>query len=244
MSGVGEVADVEMIGEGQRDEITTRTIVAACIGTALEWYDVFAYLYFSLTIAKLFFPVGDATASLLVAAGTYALTYIAKPFGAFFFASYSDRVSRKKALTYTLALMSIGVALITFAPTYSEIGVTASIMMMLARLIQGFSSGGEYGASTAFLVERSPFNLRGFYSSFNISAIGLTSVIGGALGLLIHSAFTPTQIDDWAWRLPFALGLTIIPVSIYLRRQVPEFEGKVKRAATPLRQVLKDHKML
>jgi MHS family proline/betaine transporter-like MFS transporter len=226
------------------DAIRTRTIIAACVGTALEWYDVFAYLYFSLTIAKQFFPVADPTVSLLVAAGTYALTYVAKPFGAFAFASYADRVSRKKALTYTLVLMSVGVALITFTPGYRTIGIAASIMMMLARLIQGFSSGGEYGASTAFLVERSPRRWRGYYSSFNISAIGLTSVLGGVLGILIHSLFTPQQVDDWAWRLPFALGLLIIPVSVYLRRQVPEIENRIKHSRAPLRQVLKDHKLL
>jgi MFS transporter, MHS family, proline/betaine transporter len=175
------------------DEIAPRTIIAACIGTALEWYDVFAYLYFSLTIAKLFFPAGDPSVSLMVAVGTYALTYIAKPFGAFAFASYADRVSRKKALTYTLALMSVGIALITFTPSYATIGVAASIIMMLARLIQGFSSGGEYGASTAFLVERSPERWRGYYSSFNISAIGLTSVLGGVIGMLVHSIFTQQQ---------------------------------------------------
>jgi MFS transporter, MHS family, proline/betaine transporter len=116
--------------------------------------------------------------------------------------------------------------------------------MMLARLIQGFSSGGEYGASTAFLVERSPPSRRGYYSSFNISAIGLTSVLGGVIGMTIHWQFTQQQVDDWAWRLPFAFGLLIIPVSIYLRRQIPELAGQAKRSHTPLRQVLKDHKAI
>jgi MHS family proline/betaine transporter-like MFS transporter len=241
---VADVTQTPAKTELPAEAITTRTIITACIGTALEWYDVFAYLYFSLTIAKLFFPTSDPTVSLLVAAGTYALTYIAKPFGAFFFASYADRVSRKRALVYTLGLMAVGVALITFTPSYQTIGVTASIIMMLARLIQGFSSGGEYGASTAFLVERAPSRWRGYYASFNIAAIGLTSVLGGVFGILVHSLFTAQQVDDWAWRLPFALGLLIIPVSVYMRRQIPELEGKIKRASTPLRQVLKNHKML
>lgn len=225
-------------------EITKKTIFVACIGTALEWYDVFAYLYFSLTIAKLFFPASDPTVSLLLAVGTYALTYIAKPVGAFVFASYADRVSRKQALTYTLSVMALGVAIITFTPSYQTIGVAASFMMMLARLIQGFSSGGEYGTSTAFLVERSPIHLRGYYSSFNISAIGITSVLGGVLGIAIHSAFTAQQVDDWAWRLPFALGLLIIPVSVYLRRRIPEVHNGVKRARSPLTLVLKNYKQL
>jgi MFS transporter, MHS family, proline/betaine transporter len=232
------------IARPQSEDLTLKTIAVACVGTALEWYDVFAYLYFSITIAKLFFPASDPAVSLLAAVGAYALTYIAKPLGAFVFASYADRVSRKKALTATLTLMSVGVAMITFTPTYSSIGFLASASMMLARVIQGFSSGGEYGVSTAFLVERSPARWRGYYSSFNISAIGLTSVLGGVLGLSIHSTFTTQQIDDWAWRIPFALGLLIVPVSIYMRRKLPEAGSGIKRAGAPLREVIANYKML
>jgi MFS transporter, MHS family, proline/betaine transporter len=223
--------------------IARRTIVAACIGSALEWYDVFAYLYFSLTISKLFFPADDPLVSLLLAVGTFGLSYLAKPLGALFFASYADRVSRKDALTYTLSLMAFGVALITFTPSYATIGVAASIVMLLARFIQGFSSGGEYGTSTAFLVEQSPPSRRGFYSSWNISAIGLTSVLGGVVGLGINAAFSAEQIIDFAWRIPFALGLLILPVSIYIRRRIPEKETQ-GRPAAPLTEVLSNHKAL
>ena len=157
---------------GADDAVDRKSIIAACVGSALEWYDVFIYLYFSLTISKLFFPTDDPTVSLLLAVGAFGLSYLAKPLGALVIGSYADRVSRKKALTLTLSLMGLGIALITFVPSYGSIGVTATAILLLARLIQGFSSGGEYSAATAFLVERAPARLRGYYSSFNISAIG------------------------------------------------------------------------
>jgi MFS transporter, MHS family, proline/betaine transporter len=243
---MAEIADhVGVAQQGAADRINRKAIVAACIGSALEWYDVFIYLYFSLTIAKLFFPVDDPTVSLLLAVGAFGLSYLAKPFGALFFGSYADRVSRKQALTLTLSLMALGIALITFAPSYSAIGVPATIIVLLGRLIQGFSSGGEYSAATAFLVERAPDNLRGYYSSFNISAIGLTSVIGGLVGLSVNNLLTSAQVAEWGWRLPFALGLLIIPASIYLRRSIPEVPGHApRREARPLTEVVARHKML
>lgn len=134
--------------------IDAKTVIASCIGTAIEWYDVIVYLYFSLTISKLFFPIGDPTVSLLVTVGAFGISYVAKPFGALFFASYADRVSRKRAFTYTLSLMTVGIVLITFTPTYGSIGILASVIMLIARFIQGFSSGGEFGTSCAFLYQK------------------------------------------------------------------------------------------
>ena len=228
------------IGAGTIDR---KAIIAACIGSALEWYDAFAYLYFSLVIAKLFFPAEDPTVSLLLAVGTFGLSYLAKPLGALFFASYADRVSRKRAMTYTLSLMSLGVAIITFCPPYGTIGSAASALMLAARFIQGFSSGGEYGAATSFLVELSPLDRRGFFSSFNISAIGLTSVLGGVMGWIINANFTEAEIASYAWRIPFALGLLIIPATVYLRQRIPEPRGG-PREVTPVREIFKNHKAL
>jgi MHS family proline/betaine transporter-like MFS transporter len=245
MSNVAGTVGVALHTAGDDDAIDRKAIIAACVGSALEWYDVFIYLYFSLTISKLFFPTDDPTVSLLLAVGAFGLSYLTKPLGALFFGSYADRVSRKQALTLTLSLMAVGVALITFAPSYKSIGVAATFIMLLGRFIQGFSSGGEYSAATAFLVERAPDRLRGYYSSFNISAIGLTSVLGGVVGLSINNTLTPAQVADWGWRLPFAIGLLIIPASIYLRRNIPEVRHHApRRDARPLRDVLARYKLL
>ena len=146
-------------------------------------------------------------------------------------------------MTYTLSLMSLGVAIITFCPPYGTIGSAASALMLAARFIQGFSSGGEYGAATSFLVELSPLDRRGFFSSFNISAIGLTSVLGGVMGWIINANFTEAEIASYAWRIPFALGLLIIPATVYLRQRIPEPRGG-PREVTPVREILKNHKAL
>ncbi len=245
MSNLTEAVGTAPCDAKADDAIERKAIIAACVGSALEWYDVFTYLYFSLIISKLFFPADDPTVSLLLAVGAFGLSYLAKPLGALFFGSYADRVSRKQALTLTLSLMALGTALITFAPRYTSIGVAATIIVLLGRLIQGFSSGGEYGAATAFLVERAPLRLRGYYSSFNISAIGLTSVLGGVVGLSINNMLTPADVADWGWRVPFALGLLIMPASVYLRRSIPEAAHQPsRRGGKPLREVLARHKLM
>src|SRR5580693_3789699 len=141
--------------------IERRAIVAASLGTAIEFYDVFLYLYFSLTIAKLFFPAGNEWVSLLATVGAFAVSYLTKPLGALVFSSYADRVSRKAALTLTLSAMAAGIAFTAAVPSYATIGIAATVIMVGARFIQSFSSGGEYGAATAFLVERAPPDRRG-----------------------------------------------------------------------------------
>lgn len=225
--------------------VSKHAIFAASIGTAVEYYDLFVYLFFSATIAKLFFPLASPFASLLATVGTYGLSFLAKPLGALIFSNYADRVSRKSALTVTLSLMAIGVGMSAFTPTYMTIGIAATIIMFLARLVQAFSTGGEYATSTAFLVDRAPQRLRGFYSSFNIAALGITSVLAGFVGLLVNKMLTTEEIANWGWRIPFVLGLAIIPCAVYLRRAIPDIDlDKRQTSKTPLRAVLREHKVL
>jgi len=223
-------------------KIDKRAIAAASLGTAIEFYDVFLYLYFSLTISRLFFPTGDEWVSLLATVGAFAVSYLTKPLGALVFSSYADRVSRKSALTLTLSVMAAGVGITAAVPTYATIGIAATIIMILARFLQGFSSGGEYGTATAFLVDQAPPQRRGFYASFQIAALGLTSIIGGLSGVLVSSLLTPAQIDAGGWRLPFVFGLTIIPVALYLRRMIPDDRHSAKSRA-PLTEAIADHKL-
>jgi MHS family proline/betaine transporter-like MFS transporter len=225
--------------------VSKKAIVAASLGTALEWYDVFLYLSFSLTISKLFFPAVNPWVSLLATVGTFGVSYLMKPLGALVLSSYADRVSRKSALTITLSLMALGISLTAFAPTYSSVGAFATVIMIVARFVQGFSSGGEYGASTAFLVERAPASQRGFYASFNISALGFSSVMAGLAGMAVGGLLAPDQVADWGWRLPFIFGLTIIPASLYIRWSIPEIERPAHAPTrTPLREAAASHKLL
>ena len=228
----------------QDHKIGKKAILAASVGSALEWYDVFIYLYFSVTISKLFFPSGNEWVSLLNTVGAFGLSYLAKPLGALVMSSYADRVSRRSALTVTLTLMGVGVGMTAFAPTYSSVGVTGTVIIIIARFIQGFSSGGEYGAATAFLVERARPENRGFYASFVISAIGLCSVFAGVAGMSVMGLMTGEQVTDWGWRLPFILGLSIIPVSLHIRRTIPEVSRRPHEVShTPLKEAVSGHKL-
>lgn len=228
---------------GDAGRIEKKAILAASIGTALEWYDVLLFLTFSLQISRLFFPAANSWISLLATVGTFAVSYVMKPVGALVLSSYADRVSRKSALTATLSLMAIGIGITAFAPSFSSIGLSATVIMIVARCVQGFSSGGEYGASTAFLVERSPAAHRGFYASFNIAALGFSSVLAGIAGMLVSGLLTPDQVLDWGWRLPFIFGLCVVPVALYLRRAVPDLDTSQRRMPrSPIREAVAGHK--
>jgi MHS family proline/betaine transporter-like MFS transporter len=228
---------------GDSGPIAKKAILAASIGTALEWYDVLLFLSFSLQISKLFFPAANSWVSLLATVGTFAVSYIMKPVGALVLSSYADRVSRKSALTATLSLMAVGIAMTAFVPNFASIGLSATVIMIFARCVQGFSSGGEYGASTAFLVERSPAAHRGFYASFNIAALGFSSVLAGIAGMLVSGLLTPEQVLDWGWRLPFIFGLSVVPVALYIRRVVPDVDAsKRTMPRSPIREAVAGHK--
>ncbi|GLU35691.1 MFS transporter [Trinickia caryophylli] len=235
----------------QADNVTHPTvekkvIVAAVIGTTLEWYDLFAYLYFSVTISKLFFPHADPLVSLLATVGTFGGSYLVKPLGALVLSSYADRVSAKAALTLTVTLMGVGTAMIAFTPTYACMGVAATAVMVAARLIQGFSSGGEYGSGISFIVQRAPINSRGFYASFQVAAQGLTSIFAGLTGVLVSTTLTTEQVSDWGWRVPFLIGLVIIPVAVYIRRNISEVDDNTiaSRHATPVREAIFGYPLL
>lgn len=141
---------------------TWRAVISSSIGNALEWFDVLIYSAFAVTIAKLFFPTANQTVSLLITFATFGVSFFMRPLGAVILGAYSDRVGRKAALTFSIMLMMIGTLMIAIMPTYASIGLWAPAGIVLARLIQGFSAGGEFGSSTAFLVEHAPHR-RGFF---------------------------------------------------------------------------------
>ena len=217
----------------------SRLIVATSIGNALEFYDLMVYGYFATTLSKLFFPMHDATVSLLLAFGTFALSYLARPVGAIVLGSYSDRKGRKASLTLSIAMMTVGTGLVALMPSYATIGLFAPIGIFVSRLLQGFSAGGEFGSSTAFLVEHAP-ERSGFMSSWQFSSQGASTLLASAFGAVLTGALTQPQLEGWGWRVPFLFGMLIGPVGLYIRRRVdesPEFE-RSEKAASPVRELL------
>jgi MFS transporter, MHS family, proline/betaine transporter len=218
-------------------------VAAASIGNALEWFDFVIYGFFAAIIAKLFFPTASESVSLLVAFATFGVTFFMRPLGAVVLGYFADREGRKAALTLTIALMMLGTALIAVAPPYSAAGALAPIIIVAARLIQGFSAGGEFGTATAFLAEQNP-QQRGFFASWQFASQGLTTVLATAFGAGLASSLSTAQLESWGWRIPFFFGLLIGPVALYLRRHVDEtleFRSMQGRG-TPLREAFSDGK--
>lgn len=222
---------------------TWRAVISSSIGNALEWFDILIYGAFAVVIAKLFFPTDNDTVSLLLTFATFGVSFFMRPLGAVILGAYSDRVGRKAALTVSILLMTIGTALIAFMPTYSSIGLWAPAGIVLARLIQGFSAGGEFGSSTAFLVEHAPHR-RGFFSSWQVASQGLSLLLAAAFGAGLNGWLTVEQLHAWGWRIPFLFGLLIGPAGLYIRRHLeesPEF-ATAERTETPLRDMFTHQK--
>ena len=222
---------------------TWKAVISSSIGNALEWYDVLIYGTMAVIIAKLFFPTDNQTISLLITFATFGVSFFMRPLGAIVIGIYSDRVGRKAALTLSIFLMMLGTLMIAIMPTYSQIGIWASVGIVLARLIQGFSAGGEFGSSTTFLVEHAP-RRRGFFSSWQVASQGLSIACAAIAGAMIYAFLTEEQLYSWGWRLPFIFGLMIGPVGYYIRRTLdesPEF-AEVEPSKNPLRDLISQQK--
>jgi MFS family permease len=197
-------------------------IAAAVIGNALEWYDFIVFGFFTVIIARLFFPAGSQYASLLLTTATFGVGFFMRPLGGILLGIYADRRGRKASLLLIIGLMTTAIAMIAFAPTYAAIGIAAPLLIVLARLLQGFSAGGEFASATAFLIETAPAESRGFYGSWQMVGQGLAVLTGALLGAFITRILPPEAVDSWGWRLPFLFGLLIGPLGLYIRGRLDE----------------------
>lgn len=202
--------------------LTSKNITAIVIGNALEWYDFVVYSFLTVFIAKLFFPATSPTASLLAATATFGVAFLIRPLGGVVFGMYADKYGRKSAITAVIASMTMAILIISFAPTYAQVGILAPLIILFARLIQGFSAGGEFSTSMAMLIELSPYESRGFYGSWQMVGQVLAMLAGSSMGMLLTSMFSETQIENGAWRIPFFVGLIIAPVGFYIRQHMTE----------------------
>jgi MFS family permease len=230
---------VELRKIGQKTRMTqrqprTRQIIAAVIGNALEWYDFVVYGFFTVIISRLFFPVQSEYASLLLTMATFGVGFFMRPVGGIVLGVYADRRGRKAALQLIIGLMTLSMAIIACAPPYAAIGIAAPLLVVLARLLQGFATGGEFASATAFLVESAPAPRRGFYGSLQMVGQSVAALGGAIAGALVTYTLTSAQIDAWGWRLPFLFGLIIGPVGLYIRLYLEETEAFLEaRVALP-----------
>ena len=202
----------------------TRIVVAAVVGNLLEFFDFTVYSFFALTIAKLFFPSQDPIVSTLLALSAFAIGFVARPVGGFVLGHYADKRGRRAALTLTIFLMAVGSAAIGLAPTYETIGIAAPALIVVARLVQGFAQGGEFGAATATLLETGSAKGRGFRASWQLASQGAAALLGSGMAALLTYHLTGPQLLDWGWRVPFLAGTLIMPVGVYLRRHIVDDE--------------------
>lgn len=199
-----------------------RVIAGTTIGNALEFFDFTVFTFLMLVIGPLFFPAASAYGQLLLTTATFGVGFLMRPVGGMLIGSYADRHGRRAAMTLTLWLMGLGCALIAAAPTYAQMGVAGPVLMVLARLIQGFAAGGEVGASTTLLVEHAPADKRGFYSSWQFGSQSLGVMLGALTVALLTAALSKEQMQAWGWRVPFVIGILTVPVGAYIRRNLEE----------------------
>jgi MHS family alpha-ketoglutarate permease-like MFS transporter len=222
------------------------SIFGGSVGNLVEWYDWYVYSAFSLYFAKVFFPPASQTAQLLNAAAVFALGFLMRPVGGWLMGRYADRHGRRAALSVSVLLMCFGSLMIAVTPGYARIGVLAPVVLVFARLLQGLSVGGEYGASATYLSEMAGQKLRGFYSSFQYVTLISGQLIALVVLLVLQRQLGTAALEEWGWRIPFALGAALAVVALWLRRgleETPSFrvathDGAVV-ARSPVRELLR-----
>jgi MFS transporter, MHS family, alpha-ketoglutarate permease len=226
---------------GNRTSRRLRSIFSGSVGNLVEWYDWYVYSSFSIYFAKSFFPSGDRTAQLLNTAGVFALGFLVRPVGGWLLGWYADRRGRKAALTGSVLLMCFGSLLIAVTPGYAEIGLMAPALLVFARLLQGLSVGGEYGASATYLSEIATTSHRGFYSSFQYVTLIMGQLLALSVLILLQRVFlSDRQLHEWGWRIPFAIGALCAIIAGVLRRTMDESAAFVAVAGRESRQPMRE----
>ncbi len=226
----------------------TRSILGGSLGNLVEWFDWYVYSAFSLYFAKAFFPHGDQTAQFLGTSGIFWIGFMMRPVGGWLMGRLADRRGRRTALAWSVAMMCGGSLLIACVPTYADVGIAAPLFLVVARMIQGLSVGGEYGASATYLTEMAPPAHRGFWSSFQYVTLIMGQLLALLLLLLLQFVILDeAALDAWGWRIPFVVGAGLAIVTFHLRRGIAESpafvaEGTAARTGGRVAELLRDHR--
>jgi MFS transporter, MHS family, proline/betaine transporter len=224
--------------------ILRRAVLSCTVGQMFEVYDFVIYGFMATALARVFFPGGDPLVGLLKAFGTFAVGFVVRPLGAVITGSYGDRHGRRQALVLTIMMMAVSTGITGLIPAYSTIGIAAPILLVLCRMFQGFSTGGQWGGAAAFLVEYAPPDRRGLISSFQQAATAIGMLLGTLIAALLTYGLPEHSFFSWGWRIPFLLGFVLGPVGHYLRTRVGETPVFTRSAAVrplegpPMREVM------
>ncbi|MET7314759.1 MULTISPECIES: glycine betaine/L-proline transporter ProP [Streptomyces] len=226
--------------------LVRRAVKAAALGNAMEWFDFGVYSYIAVTLGKVFFPSGNPTAQLLSTFGAFAAAFLVRPLGGMVFGPLGDRIGRQKVLALTMIMMAVGTFAIGLIPSYATLGVGAPILLLAARLVQGFSTGGEYAGASTFIAEYAPDKRRGFLGSW-LEFGTLVGYVGGAgLVTLMTALLSSSELTSWGWRIPFLIAGPMGIIGLYLRmrlEETPAFAAEAERAESqrpkvPLREMV------
>jgi MHS family citrate/tricarballylate:H+ symporter-like MFS transporter len=202
--------------------LARRYVAAATVGNALEFYDFITYAFFSIQIGHAFFPSHNAYASLMLSLATFGAGFVTRPIGALVIGAYADRVGRRPAMMLSFALMGAAVVSLALIPSYRTIGIAAPILAVLARMVQGFSLGGEVGPTTAFLLEAAPLNRRGMVVAWQGASQGIAATAAALVGFGLSAVMAPAMLDAYGWRIAFLIGAVTLPFGFWIRRRLPE----------------------
>jgi MFS family permease len=202
--------------------IARRHVTAAVIGNALECYDFLTYAFFAAQIGRVFYPTQTPFISLMLSLATFGAGFVSRPLGALLLGVYADRIGRKPAMLASFGVMGGAILVMALTPGYAQIGVAAPLIMVAARLIQGLAIGGEIGTTTTYLVEAARPNRRGFNAAWQYAGQGMAALAAGVLGVVMADTLSPGALQAWGWRLAFLIGAAVLPIGLWVRRDLPE----------------------
>ncbi|SAK84523.1 general substrate transporter [Caballeronia glebae] len=220
-----------------------RAVGAMAIGNAMEWFDFGVYSYIAVTLGKVFFPSSSPAAQLLATFGTFAAAFLVRPIGGMVFGPLGDRIGRKRVLAMTMIMMAVGTFCIGIIPSYETIGVMAPVLLLVARLVQGFSTGGEYGGAATFIAEFSPDKKRGFMSSFLELGTLVGYVLGAGVVAVLTAVMSERELLSWGWRIPFMIAGPLGLIGLYIRmklEETPAFQREAEKAEAVSHETTKE----
>ena len=202
--------------------LTGRATLGATIGNMLEFYDFVTYSFFAIQIGHTFFPSHGEFASLMLSLATFGAGFVTRPIGALVIGAYSDRVGRRPAMILSFTMMGSAIIALALTPSYDAIGITAPILVIIARLVQGFSLGGEVGPTTAYLMEAAEVGRRGLAVSWQPASQKVAATAGALVGVVLSQAMTSEALDSYGWRIAFLIGAVTLPFGLWMRAHLPE----------------------